>query len=58
MSNTDFDSNPNKSARVTQPSRTSGMGSGNDNEVNNGQPIVLGPAPSSVGSEKTRLFEN
>lgn len=46
-----------KSARINQPSRA-GNSSQEDSPVNNGQPIVLGPPPSSVGSEKTHLFDH
>lgn len=45
-------------AKTNQPSRAGGMASNEDTPINNGQPIVLGPPPLSVGSEKTRLFEN
>ncbi|RNA37833.1 dnaJ -like protein [Brachionus plicatilis] len=47
-----------KSAKINQPSRGGNSSQEEESPVNNGQPIVLGPPPSSVGSEKTHLFDN
>lgn len=46
-----------KSTRINQPTRTENLNQQEESPINNGQPIVLGPPPSSVGSEKTHLFE-
>lgn len=57
LSHSDLDNAANKSsARVTQPSRASGVEGAAANT--NSAPIVLGAPPANTGSEKTRLFNN
>ncbi|CAF0751728.1 unnamed protein product [Brachionus calyciflorus] len=44
LSNMEYDA---KSAKTNQPTRAGGMSNQDDNQINNGQPIVLGPPPSN-----------